>query len=306
MAARIVATGCSTDVSTRGAIAHAVAAARACLASVDVAADTIDLLVWAGVYRDENIVEPAIAALVQRELGICLDYTKTRRAAFSFDLQGGACGLLQAVDVVAAYIEAGAVSRALVVGSDAHPSNAAVVDGFPHAACGGALLLCSDEASPLAGPSPVAGRLFVRDEDDAVGGPGDPGVEGFLSFEQAGNAGRRHVTVIHGDAVEDRSAVLLAACVRDCLAASGAAPGDVTIVASGPGAGLARRLGAALGVDAGDVVTAEGIVDGAHTAALPLAWQRVPATSRAGRPLVLASVGAGLTAACMLVRPGGR
>ncbi|MBC7304849.1 MAG: hypothetical protein H5T78_28365, partial [Nocardia sp.] len=57
-----------------GSIDLAVGAARACLAGAGLGATDIDVLINIGIYRDGNVVEPSNAALIQRELGMHLDY----------------------------------------------------------------------------------------------------------------------------------------------------------------------------------------------------------------------------------------
>src|SRR5262245_32160042 len=119
----IKATGVSTDPSVGSSIAHAVLAAKACLAAAKVGPEQIDMLINVGVYRDKNMVEPSMAALIQKEIGIGPDVVKypNHKPAFSFDLMNGACGLLSAVQAASAVIAAG-VEHVLIVSSDAHPS----------------------------------------------------------------------------------------------------------------------------------------------------------------------------------------
>ena len=54
----------------RDAVGLAVQAATACLDNSGVDPAALDLILYAGVYRDDFIAEPAIAALVAGELGI--------------------------------------------------------------------------------------------------------------------------------------------------------------------------------------------------------------------------------------------
>src|SRR5512137_727990 len=50
----------------KGSIKLAVDAALGCLKEVDMPASDVDLLINTGIYRDDNIGEPAIAALIQQ------------------------------------------------------------------------------------------------------------------------------------------------------------------------------------------------------------------------------------------------
>ena len=55
---------------TRHSALHlAVAAAKTCLQGAGREPDDVDLLINAGVYRDKNLAEPALAALIQEDIG---------------------------------------------------------------------------------------------------------------------------------------------------------------------------------------------------------------------------------------------
>jgi len=82
----------------------AVRAAARLMAENDIDRDGIDLLIFASASRD--MVEPATAHIVQRELG-------TR--AHVFDLTNACNSLVHGVDAAAAFIRAGRARRALVV-----------------------------------------------------------------------------------------------------------------------------------------------------------------------------------------------
>src|SRR5215207_9227112 len=109
MGTAIRATAVSTDPAVRSSIEHAAAAGRACLDNAGLYADQIDLLINTGVYRDANMAEPAMSALIQKHLGMNLDYVQhpTVTAGFSFDLMNGACGVVNAIQVGAAFLESG-------------------------------------------------------------------------------------------------------------------------------------------------------------------------------------------------------
>ena len=55
---------------TRHSALHlAVASARTCLQRAGRDPDDVDLLINAGIYRDRNLAEPALAALIQEDVG---------------------------------------------------------------------------------------------------------------------------------------------------------------------------------------------------------------------------------------------
>jgi 3-oxoacyl-[acyl-carrier-protein] synthase III len=60
--------------------------------------DEFDLLVNAGMYRDRNLGEPALAALIQDDIGANTeDPHAEAHGTFSFDVANGACGVLTAL-----------------------------------------------------------------------------------------------------------------------------------------------------------------------------------------------------------------
>jgi len=97
----------------------AVQASTACLdrSSLDPAA--LDLIIHAGVYRDDYLSEPAIATLVAGELGINDDVqSPDGQKTLAFDVLNGAVGFLNACHVAAGMIGAGKTERAMVVASE--------------------------------------------------------------------------------------------------------------------------------------------------------------------------------------------
>ena len=152
--------------------AHAAQAGRHCLSAAGVPLSDVGLLINTGVYRDDNLVEPAMAALIQGDIGMGLDFTKYpgEPPVVSFDLMNGACGLLNAVQVADSFLRAGGVRHVLIVSSDAHPGDRAD-DAYPYATLGGAVLLSQGE-----GDEQGFGSLSVRASQAGA----TPGVTGYV------------------------------------------------------------------------------------------------------------------------------
>jgi 3-oxoacyl-[acyl-carrier-protein] synthase-3 len=124
-----------------GSRALAIRAARAALESAHRGPEEVELLVSAGVFRDENIVEPAIGPFIQRGIGANTSFPPTHGGGtFSFDLANGACGPITAINVIDGFIRSGAVRSAMVVASDADPDPGGS-ESYPYAAAAGAILL---------------------------------------------------------------------------------------------------------------------------------------------------------------------
>jgi amino acid adenylation domain-containing protein len=116
---------------SRGSVELATQAAAQCLDQSGLDRDELGLIIHAGVYRDEFISEPAIAALVAGELGVNDDIrSPDGPKTLAFDVFNGAVGFLNACQVAVQMIGAGKTGHAMVVasetennsGSDTHPA----------------------------------------------------------------------------------------------------------------------------------------------------------------------------------------
>ncbi|KPI33618.1 3-Oxoacyl-(acyl-carrier-protein (ACP)) synthase III [Actinobacteria bacterium OV450] len=276
-------------------------AARACLARAGVPASSVGVLVNVGVYREHNTFEPAMAALVQKEIGINLDYIADPEpaAGFSFDLMNGACGVLNAVQVGQALLETGSTDRLLITAADVHPAGDADRDaGYPYADLAGAFLL-ERSAEPGAGFGPV--RHYTADR------PTD--VEGYLDTGTMGTRGRTTITVRREPGHRARLTELAARAVTEYAEEFGLDL-DRTLVI-GPSARTAASTagtGARAGTWAED---GPGVRAGAggepHTAAPVLGYLRAMDGARRDDydRFLFVSAGAGPSAACAAYRPEG-
>lgn len=213
--AKIIATGICHNKAMTGSIELATVAAGRCIESAGIDPQEIRYLINVGVYRDENMVEPSMAVLIQKRLGINLDFTRypDQTPTFSTDLMNGAIGSINAFQVADGFIKSGRSGYSLVVASDCHPSgqirelhNNEPTHGnvtnsvnlsepldlswnnFPIEACGSAVLL---------GPSETAGfeafhfATADRDEIDKL----ELGQAGYVDFEQHGQEGKIRITI---------------------------------------------------------------------------------------------------------------
>ena len=103
----------------------AVQAATACLDHSGVDRAELGLMIYSGVYRDEFITEPAIAALVAGELGVNDDIESPDGSkTLAFDVLNGAVGFLNACQVGVRMIGAGKAEHAMVVASEVETNTA--------------------------------------------------------------------------------------------------------------------------------------------------------------------------------------
>ncbi len=128
-------------------------AARACLNKTKHEASEIALLINVGIYRDKNLGEPALAALIQEDIGANSGISASehpnsthphKHGTFSFDLANGACGVVNALHVMNGFIESGRLALGMIVASENNPSPRKW-PVFPHPSAGGAMLLSKGE-----------------------------------------------------------------------------------------------------------------------------------------------------------------
>lgn len=294
MSVHITATALSRGGETASIVAHGGQAARRCLERAGVRPDQVGVLINTGIFRDENTLEPAVAALIQQAAGIGLEYGRDDPRTFAFDLMNGATGVLEAVRVATSILETGSAEYVLIVSGDTHPSlggHAADVD-FPYATCGAAMLL-----GRTAEPS---GFGTVH----SVAGAGDtPGVAAFVDTATMGTTGRSAMTVEREEGFADR---LLAAAVEAGAAALADADdlGDIALVTSTPTADFGERVADALGIDRAHLRTPDRTDGDPHTAALTAAFDRAVAdgTLSGYRRVLFVAAGAGPAAAAVLYR----
>src|SRR6266511_1636477 len=253
-------------------------AIRASVARAGVSAGDIDLLLNAGLYRDRILAEPALAALIQADVGANPeDPHPGRHGTFSFDVANGACGPLTALHIADGFLRAGTIQHALVVASDTNPGRG-LAPRFPFAASGAAAVCrWDDQAGGLLGfrwemSSPEDGDLLRISQDPAFG---------------------------------DQAAAWAGKAAASLLADHGVAPGDIDLVVPSPlTATFLDALPAHLGVPGDRLVTVPG-ADRVHTAGLLVALAAAHEQGRYddARRVLLVSAGAGIVAgAALLVR----
>ncbi|MBF6134846.1 hypothetical protein IU501_17775 [Nocardia otitidiscaviarum] len=238
MSTAIVSAAVCTDQDTGSFFELASRAGRTCLEQAGVSPNRIGMVINAGVFRDSNISEPAVAALIQKRLDIGLEYVSGNVPAFSFDLMNGATGVLHAFMAAQCFLAPGEVEYAMVVAGDTHPSMIRDRDDFPYAASGAAVLLRSDTE---------AGG-FGRPHTSEVDGSAPP--TAWVDLESAGTDGRNALTVRAGtgDPLELADRVVRACLADEGIDAADFATGKAVLLAPAPVAGFRERLAYRLGI----------------------------------------------------------
>jgi 3-oxoacyl-[acyl-carrier-protein] synthase III len=263
------------------------AAARACLARAGRTSRDVDLLLNVGIYRDRNLGEPALAALIQEDIGANPeDPSVGTHGTFSFDLTNGACGVLTALHVADGFLRAGTVETALVVASDADPGHRMSAE-FPYAPTGGALLCCWGDGRGL----------------QAVHWATEPGTAHLAGSTVSFDDGRHRLHVDLADGFGDVATRWAAKVATSLLDEQSMGPADVDLVVLAPlGAGRTPVFAELLGVDVSDVVCADDQPQ-PHTAGLLASYVAAEQSGRLAeaRRVLLIAAGAGVTAGAALI-----
>lgn len=280
----------------KSAIDMAALAAKRCVAQTGVPLEEIDLLINIGVFRDDNIIEPAIAPLIQRKLGLNLDPVKNNhihRSTFAFDINDGENGFLTAACVADSFFKTRSIQYALIVAGDIHPSQTDHPD-FPFTPVASAALLAHTEGDRRG----FGGFHFKSSANGSAGFCANVD----LSQNKTGN--RDRMTFYAPEHYEDRLGEFAAGMLHDLTARGEIEISGVDyLVVSGQTANFGAQLMRALHLDGKTMMAAAPVSCGdAHTSALPLHFQQLTGSGRLqeNQSVLFVSAGAGLSAACAI------
>jgi 3-oxoacyl-[acyl-carrier-protein] synthase-3 len=272
--------------SRHSALQLAVSAANSCLHDEGRDADAVNLLVNAGIYRDKNLAEPALAALIQEDIGANPeDPHGDTHGTFSFDISNGTCGVLTGLQIVDGFLRSHTIRCALITASDADPGHG-MSEHFPFSPTGAALLCrWTDDDYGLGRIRWVNGP---DDGDDFQATVGSDDARNVLRFRESPE-------------LDERLAATAAQAARNCLSDSGLTLTDIDVIIAAPARhGYRAALARHLDVPPERVVVADD--EKMHTASLVAAMQRALESLPIGARAVVVAAGAGITAGAALYR----
>jgi 3-oxoacyl-[acyl-carrier-protein] synthase III len=276
-------------------------AARSCFALAGCKPADVDMLINVGVYRENSMGEPALAALIQEDIGANLGHPPTGgTGTFSFDLLNGACGVINAVQIESGLLQSGVIRLGAVVSSDVQP------DLENHAAqvlrpAGGAVLLRWDD-------SPTGFTHFATETFPEYA---DLFTSGLVWRERRGirlprqGAGRHEMSIAVRPGYHARLADCAEEATRRFLGRLGIGVEDIDLLVPSPcAASFLDPLRARLGIPGDRVAYTPEDLEGTHTTGPIAALQ---AAIRSGRldeaqNTLLLAAGAGITVALALYR----
>jgi 3-oxoacyl-[acyl-carrier-protein] synthase III len=122
----IINSVCTVKPFFRKAIVYqAGKAARRCLKKASICDNQVGMLINTGMFTENYIGEPALAALIQKEILKKWNFKKNpekiSQKTFSFDLHNGGGGVIQAIEVIDGFIQSDKIRYGLVVAGDIKP-----------------------------------------------------------------------------------------------------------------------------------------------------------------------------------------
>jgi 3-oxoacyl-[acyl-carrier-protein] synthase III len=269
----------------------AVQAATACLdrSSLDRAA--LGLILHAGVYRDDFLSEPAVAALVAGELGINGDVQSADGPkTLAFDVLNGAVGFLNACHVAAGMIAAGKTEHAMVVASEIEnntPESGDPLNGISQT--GSAILLSRSDGTE------GFGRFIFQYHPEYSGA--------LATYTQEGD-GRTWLQIDRDPNLAGLYLSCIPSAAKELLALEGLDPADIAVVFPpylSPAA--LDELAASIGIPRSRFVDLAVDTD-PFTSSLPygLEQARQHGLARPGDIALIVTVGSGIQVGCTTYR----
>jgi len=303
MGTRIEAASAVTSHGLRKPTARrlADAAARTCLAHAGRKPGDIDMLINTGIYRDDNMGEPALAALIQEDIGANLGQPPLGgHGTFSFDLLNGTCGVITAIQIESGLLDSGVIRLGAIVTSDVDPDH-----GDPRATlvrpAGGAMLLARDD--DLAGFTDFYAETFPEYDHLFASGLVWQERHGHRLPRQA--AGQHALVIDEKPGYEARLADCAEEASRRFLRRLGLGWGEIDLLVPAPSSpGFLDVLTRRLGVPGDRVAYVPEDLDGTYTTGPIAALQAAIRSGRLGeaRTILMLAAGAGITVTLALYR----
>lgn len=271
----------------------AVEAARCCLKERGIQPEEVEVIIVATVTPD--MLFPATACLVQNKLGV--------PGAWGFDLSAACSGFVYALQVGAKLVESGAQKKVLVIGADVMSS---ILDYTDRATC----ILFGDGAGAVLLEPAAEGEVGLISYVHEIDGSGGtalymPGGGSLNPATHETVDKKMHVVHQEGQTVFKFAVRKMVEASEKVLSASGFTAKDVKLLV--PHQANKRIIDATadrLGLKPEQVIINIDRFGNTTAATIPLAMQTAREEGRLhkGDLVLLASVGAGFTVGCCLLR----
>ncbi|MGE5289445.1 MAG: 3-oxoacyl-[acyl-carrier-protein] synthase III C-terminal domain-containing protein [Micromonosporaceae bacterium] len=277
------------------------AAARTCLTRAGRESGDVDMLINVGLYREDNMGEPALAALIQEDIGANLGQPPVGgHGTFSFDLINGTCGVISAIQLESGLLNSGVIRLGVIVASDVDP-NLRDAGTAPFRPTGGAMLLGWDDS--LAGFTDFYMETFPEYADLFVSGLVWQRRHGVRVSRQA--AGQSQMVIDSKPGYQARFVDCAEEATRHFLRRIGMGISEIDLLVPAPSfPDFLDPLRVRLGVPGDRVAYVAEDLEGAYTSGHIAALQAAIKSGRLGesRNTLMLAVGAGITIALALYR----
>jgi 3-oxoacyl-[acyl-carrier-protein] synthase-3 len=303
MGARIEAVSALTSNDSRKPTARrlADAAVRTCLAQAGKEPRDVDMLINSGIYREDNMGEPALAALIQEDIGANLGQPPIGgRGTFSFDLLNGTCGVISAIRLESGLLRSGVIRVGAIVTSDVVP-RLKDPGSTPFRPVGGAMLLGWDDTED--GFTDFGTETFPEYQDLFVSGLVWQQRQGLRVL--ARQAGQNQMVIDSKPGYHARLVDCAEEAAHRFLRRLGMGIGDIDLLVPAPSSpGFLDALRLRLGVPGDRVAYVAEDLAGAYTAGPIAALQAAVRSGRLGgaRNTLMLAAGAGITIALAVYR----
>jgi 3-oxoacyl-[acyl-carrier-protein] synthase III len=303
MGTRIEAVSALTSHGWRKPTARGLAdaAAQACLARAGKEPGDVDMLINAGIYREDSMGEPALAALIQADIGANLGQPPIGgRGTFSFDLLNGTCGVISAIQLESGLLRSGVIRLGAIVTSDVSPESTHPGPA-PFQPAGGAMLLGWDDTE--AGFTDFGAETFPEYQELFVSGL--VWQERRRAHGPRRAAGRSQMVIDARPGYHARLADCAEEAARHFLRRLGIGIGDIDLLVPAPSSpDFLDTLRVRLGIPGDRVAYVTEDLAGAYTTGPIAALQAASRSGRLGeaRNTLMLAAGAGITVALALYR----
>ncbi len=264
-----------------------------CIADAGVNPEDIGLLINLGVYREENMVEPAIAALIQKKMKLNNDTVRDKfnKTTFSFDLLNGTCGFLNAIQIIHAILMNKRTQYAIIVGGDIHPSRKIKAD-FPYSSYGSAVLL--ELGNDNNGFQNIMMKTSKNDDY--------PGVKGGFNMLNMGGLGRTLVKVEVDADYPEKLHDFAVGTIKEYAQSENIDLSGIKLIVSEPSEGFCKKVAKTIGSDENSAVSIYDKYGNPHTSSLLIGYHLAVnnGSLKSGDKLLFTGASSGLTAACGL------
>jgi 3-oxoacyl-[acyl-carrier-protein] synthase III len=303
MGTRIEAVSALTSNGSRKPTARrlADAAVRACLMRAGKEPRDVDMLINSGIYREDNMGEPALAALIQEDIGANRGQPPIGgHGTFSFDLLNGTCGVISAIRLESGLLRSGVIRVGAIVTSDVVPK---LKDprSAPFHPVGGAMLLGWDDTDD--GFTHFGTETFPEYQDLFVSGLEWQERKGLRVLQR--QAGRNQMVIDSKPGYHARLVDCAEEATRHFLHRLGMDIGDIDLLVPAPASpDFLDALRLRLGLPGDRVAYVAEDLAGAYTAGPIAALQAAVRSGRLdeARNTLLLAAGAGITVALAVYR----